>query len=452
LSVVFINPPSKDNRKIMRNFDCATESKANYLYQPYDFLLMSSKVPQEKDFTFIDAVADRLSQNDVLNRVSNKAPRFIVLAVANTNWEGDYQFLQVLRERCKTSIIYVFGDLFLEDFFREKFKPLVSKILSDPFDLNFESEPSLSTQKWAPLYQGSSLKKARQINIPTPRHKDFRNNSYRWPFARHKEYTTVFTSWGCPYSCSYCIMSKFPNLYRKSNEVIKEMQQIHNSGIREIYIGDRSFGLPLTNVIDILDSMIEKKFNFSWSSYFHPNQYNPELLRKMRESGCHTIIVGIESHDQERLKEFGRHMKQSHLQLLLSDCNRLGIDICADFIIGLPGEDEGSILKTIELAKVLPIDYASFNVATPLPGTSVREIAIKNKAFTNEKSDGIDSFGSQEVIGNGVLTGDQILKLKTKAVKDFYFRPKYLLRRLRKVKSPQHLLIQALEGLAILKG
>lgn len=64
MRVSFVNPAVSPFRKIMRNFDCATESKGNYLYQPYDFLLLSSRIPPAWDLQFIDAVARKLDEKE----------------------------------------------------------------------------------------------------------------------------------------------------------------------------------------------------------------------------------------------------------------------------------------------------------------------------------------------------------------------------------------------------
>lgn len=118
-------------------------------------------------------------------------------------------------------------------------------------------------------------------------------------------------------------MSKFPNYYRSYDEIIEEMKEVASLGIREIYMGDRSFGLPLMNVMKLLQGMIDQRFNFSWSTYFHPNQYTPELLQKMKESGCHTIIVGIENSDQSTLKAMVGMLGRINSMLLSSTLKNL---------------------------------------------------------------------------------------------------------------------------------
>lgn len=458
MRVSFVNPAVSPFRKIMRNFDCATESKGNYLYQPYDFLLLSSRIPPAWDLQFIDAVARKLDEKRVLNDLVKYDPQIIVCALAATNWEQDFQFLCEIRERFPNSFLFVFGDLFIENSAAERIAPYINGILTSPVIFKFDVLEKISLSEFKSsqfegfrtddFYTRSDLKAAREISIKHIRHKDFLHPSYRWPFSRHFTYTTIFTAWGCPYSCSYCIMSKFPNYYRSYDEIIEEMKEVASLGIREIYMGDRSFGLPLMNVMKLLQGMIDQRFNFSWSTYFHPNQYTPELLQKMKESGCHTIIVGIENSDQSTLKAYGRHVRQNQFNALIKHAQELKIDICGDFIIGLPHEDTQSVKATILYSKELGIDFASFNIAAPLAGSSIRAIAIaEGKMKLGEEH--FDSLGRNKVLSVSKIEEDQIIRLRNQAVFEFYSRPSYLLKRLVSIKSLQHFIIQTQEALQI---
>lgn len=449
MSIAFVNPPLDQYRKIMRNFDCATESKAHYLYQPYDFLLMSARVPADCPFELIDAIADKATHEETLRKIIQCKPKIIVLAMANTSWNEDFQFLKILHQEVSQAKILVFGDLFFEEYFKQQVTPYVHSILTDPIFINFKT---LLQDKEGFLEPPSlqHLKKPHPFQLGIPKHEKFVHAQYRWPFARHYKYTTVFTAWGCPYSCDYCIMSQFPNYWREAKEVLEELDVIKAQGFKEIYIGDRSFGLPYQNILALLDGMIEKDYQFSWSSYFHPNQYTPALLEKMKLSGCHTLVIGIESHDLHLLKKHGRHVTVENLEKLINHAERIGIDICGDFIIGLPGESRESILETIHYAKRLKLDYASFNIAAPLPGTSIRKKAIEVGSFSNAESSHYDSLGKHQVIGNGLLTGKEIQDLKKQAVKRFYLNPSFMWRRVRKLRGLQHLIIQASEGLKLL--
>lgn len=463
--VIFINPPSRLNRKLIRNFDCATESKANYLYQPYDKLLLSSHF-ESNEFALIDAIADSIQIDQVITIINNLSNSFnieyFIVSLADTNWLEDFDFLKTLNSLYPQTPIFIFGDSFIEDLARKEVSNLCSGILSNPLEINradLEGHIKERGKTWyhgpgfinANTYSRSNLKKPTKVKIGLPKHEKFLSQSYRWPFAKHFKYTTVFTAWGCPYSCSYCVVSKFPNLYREANEVIEEMRQIKNLNIKEVYIGDRSFGLPRENVIKLLRGMIDEKFHFSWSTYFHPNQYDPELLELMKESGCHTLIIGIESKNFKSLKKYGRHMKEEKFFNLLEHAKKLNIDICGDFMIGLPYEKREDILKTISFAKSLNLDFASFNIAAPLAGSSIRKSAIERGDVARDQVKHFDSFGFHKALGNGILSGEEIIKLRNKAVLNFYLSPRYLFRRLLKTSSLTHLTIQFQEMLQILK-
>ncbi len=110
---IFINPPSKNKRMLIRNFDCATESKGNYLYQPYDFLLLSSHF-KEDQFMLIDAIAESIEISEVFKRVENVKFKCLIIALADTNWDEDFDFLRETRRRYPEATIYVFGDSFIE--------------------------------------------------------------------------------------------------------------------------------------------------------------------------------------------------------------------------------------------------------------------------------------------------------------------------------------------------
>lgn len=461
MKVSFVNPPVHPYRKIMRNFDCATESKGNYLYQPYDMLLMSAKIPPLWPLSFIDCVAGNLDFNYVMNQLTQDEPEIIVCALAATNWEQDLAFTRALREKFPEAYLLVFGDLFIEEPPCQAIAPLVDGIFTSPVMFSFETLATFKNRsefissehngfRNSHFYNRSDLKTPTQIQLSDVRHHLFKHPKYKWPFSHHLSYTTIFTAWGCPYSCSYCILNKFPNYWRDANEIIEEMRKVKKLGFKEIYIGDRSFGLPLQNVLTLLDKMIDEKFNFSWSTYFHPNQYNAELLDKMKLSGCHTIIVGIESSDIPSLKQFGRHVRLDQFNALIVHAQKIGMTICGDFIIGLPGDTKDSILKTIQYSLDLKLDFASFNIATPLAGSSIRALAIKEgKMELGEEQ--FDSLGRNKIVSvSGICAGD-ILRLRNQAVLAFYLRPGYLLKRLLKTTSLEHLIVQALEGLSLFK-
>ena len=137
MRVSFVNPPIFPYKKIMRDFDCAGESKGNYLYQPYDLLLLSGFVPKDWPFQLIDAVAKKLSSEKTFHLLDHNNPDVIVCSVAGLNWSQDLKTVQAIRERYPKAFFFIFGDLFVDEYPRQEVLPWVDGIFASPVLFDF---------------------------------------------------------------------------------------------------------------------------------------------------------------------------------------------------------------------------------------------------------------------------------------------------------------------------
>jgi radical SAM superfamily enzyme YgiQ (UPF0313 family) len=93
-----------------------------------------------------------------------------------------------------------------------------------------------------------------------------------------------------------------------------------------------------------------------------------DLLRRLKAAGCWMMSLGIETGDPELLAQ---HRQNSDLDLLAERIRMIkaaGIRTKGLLMIGLPGETEASIQRSMDYVFKLPID--DFNLAkfTPFPG------------------------------------------------------------------------------------
>ncbi|MBY0552895.1 radical SAM protein [bacterium] len=367
----------------------------------------------------------------------------------------------MLSKKFPDTPILVFGDSTLEENNCEQILKYSTGIITSPLLFNIKELQSWTIENFVSQAEVLGLKTlsnfANKIPIKKsfktfnvkPRHELFIHKRYRWPFATYFKYTTITTSWGCPYSCSYCTASNLSSIYRIASDVIEDMEKIKAMGIKEIYFSDKSFGLPKENTTNILNLMIEKKFKFSWSTYFHPNQYSPDFLQLMKTAGCHTIIIGIESYNRAKLRQYGRVIQDDKLEGLIKKANEIGINVCGDFIIGFPHETQSEIMETLDWSRKLDIDYASFNIATPLPNTSIKLSAIKNGLIL-PNAHHFDTTGLSGVMTHPQISHEKLLKMRNHALGAFYLRPSYWIKRLSRLRGFQHLVIQIEECLNIL--
>ena len=126
------------------------------------------------------------------------------------------------------------------------------------------------------------------------------------------------------------------------------------------------------------------------------------------------------------------------------------MEVCGDFIIGLPHDNRETVARTIRYARELDIEYASFNVAAPLPGSSIRKLAI-DRGIMKPDEENFDSLGNTRVLSVSALSAQEIVNFRNEAVLKFYLRPRYLFRRLSSIREPEQLIIQLQEAVQIFR-
>src|SRR2546430_14033401 len=98
-------------------------------------------------------------------------------------------------------------------------------------------------------------------------------------------------------------------------------------------------------------------------------QVDYELFAQMKRGGCKRIFFGIESGDEGVLKQMQKGIKLEHAEEAAAACVKAGIKAAGVFMVGYLGETPESLMRTIRLSSHPPLDYVSYTIAYPLPGT-----------------------------------------------------------------------------------
>lgn len=456
MNVLFVIPPAPGKKKVMRLIDCSHEAKANYLWQPNDFMIISGLLGLDDSAQLIDGTAEALEEAGFMARVRGASkPDMIFFALSSVCWKTDLDYYQKVRLILPGAASYVIGDIFTYEVYQSFILKQCDGIIFNPFLLNLaamaakQSElPGVCTTAGTVFFPEGGTG-ATVVHSGTPRHELFESSAYTFPFAHHLRMATVTTMWGCPFTCSYCPDSKIPPMVRPPQDVIAELQHVWDMGVRELFFWDKTFGYPRQNAMEILKELAAR-FHFSWSCYLNPSLYKPELLDAMHLAGCHTIIIGIDTENLASLAQYKRGMKKEVLDALLEHADRLRVSVCADFIIGLPHEDEHDIRRTLRYALGIPLDFASFNIAAPLPGSQLCDEAFRDGRL-KFGDEGFDTLAAKCVLGNPKVTPGRIMELRRQAVLRFYLRPSYILRRLSRTVSLEHFWIQFREMFALFR-
>lgn len=207
------------------------------------------------------------------------------------------------------------------------------------------------------------------------------NEKYNYAHSMSPPRSTVVTSRGCPYKCTFCsIHSLWRHTYRmrEPKMVVDEIETlVETYGVKEVAFFDDNISVSRKRMLEICNEIIKRKIKVKWCT---PNgiaiwTLDKEVVSKMKESGCYKLTFGIETGSLATQK----FIRKSHIDLekskeLIKHCNKIGIWTHSTFIIGFPYETEKDIMDTIEYAVNCGVDMATFFIATPYPGTELYDI------------------------------------------------------------------------------
>jgi anaerobic magnesium-protoporphyrin IX monomethyl ester cyclase len=103
-----------------------------------------------------------------------------------------------------------------------------------------------------------------------------------------------------------------------------------------------------------------------------------ELFRLMKSSGCHQISLGIESADEQILKNIRKNIDLDQARAAIALAKKVGIDVKVFIMLGNPGETEESLKKTLHFVLETEPTAVILSIATPYPGTEFYRWARDN--------------------------------------------------------------------------
>jgi magnesium-protoporphyrin IX monomethyl ester (oxidative) cyclase len=127
----------------------------------------------------------------------------------------------------------------------------------------------------------------------------------------------------------------------------------------------------------------------------------------------------------------------------------VGIEARASFMLALPGETPEMALETIKFAIELDPDYAQFCITTPYPGTKLyKDAPLYGRLYQNYSK---YSLWSPVFVPHGYKDENEVARIENLAMRKFYFRPRYIYNRLKKIRSVEDVLRYA-KGLQMAIG
>lgn len=451
--VLLLVPPAPT--VVIRDYYCSKTSQAHYLHPPLDLVVQGGWLRALGcDVTLLDATVEQLDARAALARAEAARPDVVLALAGAVSWRGDGPFLERVAERTRAPV-YVSGDLFMEEGGHPVARwPFLAGVLRDLTSGDLARHVTgRPREDGALLLAGETCAPRRRargrVTIPPPAHDLFAGLPYRYPMARRTPIATSVIGYGCPFTCSFCIMGELGTSVRHPHEVVEEFAALERLGARELFLQDQCFGAPRAAYDEVLDALIAARHGIGWWAFTRADVLDEPLARRMRAAGCHTVILGVESASDEILANNRKGYGTERVRQAFALAERVGLRTAATFILGLPEETAETARRTIELACSLPADYASFNVAVPRAGTRLRRDAVADGRVSADLVV-MDQSGTEPVLATRGLTPQDLVRWRRRAVRAFYLRPSYLMRRLRHVRSLAELRAQLREGFWLL--
>ena len=441
--IVLLNPPG--DKLYIRDHYCSLSSKANYYWAPPDLVVLSGLLAPHSELSVIDATVSRISRRDCAELVLSIEADALVFLTGHCSLQNDLSFVGSIRKQ-RDLVAVASGDIVMagDDEVMEAY-PFVDALLLDftsPGIVEYLRQPRGLTSPIRDVRYRSAdgrivaskgSDRRRTFEIPVPPHELFPLTRYRLPYQRGRGVATVLTSLGCPYGCSFCEAGVIPFKWRPTENVVEELRYVRSLGVQEVYFKDSTFGANREVAVELCRAMIDEQLQLAWSCNCRVDRVDEELLSLMGRAGCYFVAFGVESGSPEVLAASGKGISLEDTTAAFARCRRLGLGTAAYFVVGLPGETPQTVRETVRFALALDPDYVSFAVASPDFGTSLRREVVHTPAH-EQLANASDRSRIAFPTGDG-LTPAEIEQWQQRAVRAFYLRPSYVLKRLKAVRN-----------------
>ncbi len=178
------------------------------------------------------------------------------------------------------------------------------------------------------------------------------------------------TTVGCPYRCSFCSLWTIQHgryLKRDIRQVVAELSAIEETFV--FLVDDEPFISP-ARMAALADAIAAAGIEKQYFAYCRIDSFlkSPDLMRRWREVGLRRVFIGIETIFDEELKDYNKRQELEEIVQAMKLARELDIALFSNFIVR-PDYTRREFDQLIAFIRRHRVDYPSFTVLTPIPGT-----------------------------------------------------------------------------------
>lgn len=427
------------------------KSKDFECYPPLGLMYLAASINQLENYEvkIFDANANRWYSKELKERINKECPAIVGITVTSFALNETYNIIKELTlldpkpliivggphiTKCPEAVDYLGADY---GFIGDSEFSLCDFLRAYPDKTNLEKTPGLLYKRDGKIVHNSRLCDDDVATIPIPARAHIDPNRYYFSIFSGK-FTLLLAARGCPFDCIYCgVPHKREYRCRKIADILEEISDIKRQGYKYINICDDIFTLKRDRTIELCNAIIKNKIDIKWGCATRADTLDSELLKLMKQAGCIDVRLGIESGSEKIRKEIlNKRISDQSIIDAVRNIKKVKMIAVGFFLIGVPGETKRDIESTIRFACMLPLDYVSFNLTVPLPGSKLHEIALMEKKLHKDvwKEIALGIAQPPIYVPDG-LEIKYLEKMVKKALRTFYLRPTYLISQLLQVRS-----------------
>lgn len=222
-------------------------------------------------------------------------------------------------------------------------------------------------------------------SIPMPAYEKFNIEHYRllrMPNCSKTDFIMpVLSGRGCTFTCNFCYRMDKGFRGRSNEAIIEEIRYLQkNYRISYIAFSDELLMSSKQRTVSLCEDMIKAKLNIKWDCNGRLNYATPEILKLMKKAGCVFINYGIESFDDQALKNMNKALTTKQIVKGIEATLAEGISPGFNIIFGNIGETREILMKGVEF--LLKYDdgaqLRTIRPVTPYPGSPLYDYAIRH--------------------------------------------------------------------------
>ena len=351
-------------------------------FPPLGLLTVASMLPWEWNMRLVDLNIEKLSKKDL------EWADYVMISAMLIQKDSVHEILQECTRLQKKVIAG--GPLFTAR--PEDYVDLVDHLI-----LN-EAECTLAPFL-ADLENGTAQKVYRSSDFPSLQNTPLP----RWDLAKTKYYANLMIQFsrGCPFNCEFCdVTSLFGHNPRIKTEdqFLQELQAIYDTGWRGgLFIVDDNFIGNKKAIKSMLPRVIawmkEHQYPFEMLTEASINiADDDELISLMTRAGFTDIFIGLETPNEESLKECSKNQNcKRDMTAAIKKLQAAGLQVFGGYIVGFDHDDESIFARQIKFIQETGVVTAMVGLLNALPNTKLwHRLKSENRLADNSSGDNTD--------------------------------------------------------------